>query len=174
MKDSRQRYGTITRLFHWVMVVLIVWQGLKFFNRINDGEHWVGETLVSWHTSIGSLILLLGILRILWAITQRHNRPLQDPALAIFVKLGHAALYACMVLMPMTGAMFLIGNGYGWKPFGIELVAGGGDKIPWMASLGKAIHSPLAWLFLLLIIGHIFMAFFHHFVKKDGVLKRMM
>lgn len=173
MNDTRERYGVITRLFHWVMAVLVVWQGLKFFDRINDGEHWVGQTLVSFHGKIGSLILFLVILRIIWAYTQRNNRPIQDPATVLLVKLGHFVLYACMILMPITGVMFLVGLGYGWNFFGLQLISAG-PKIPWMASFAGSVHSPLAWIFLIMVIGHVGMALFHHFVKKDGVMKRMM
>lgn len=171
--DSKERYGSISRLFHWGMSFLIIWQLLKLFDRIQDGEHWVGETLVPWHVSIGSVLLLLVLLRIIWAARQRHNRPVQDPATAALVKAGHFLLYTCMVAMPVTGAMYLVGNGYGWRPFGIELVARGGDKIEWMISVGS-LHSPIAWLLTILIAGHIGIALLHHFVKKDGVLRRML
>ncbi|CEA04614.1 cytochrome b561 [Pseudomonas saudimassiliensis] len=169
--DSRERYGSISRLFHWGMGLLIIWQGLKFFDRIAEGEHWVGQTLVPWHISIGSLLLVLVILRIIWAAKQKNNRPVQDPATALLVKAGHFLLYAGMVLMPVTGILTMIGNGYGWTAFGVQLAAKG-DEIPWMASLGS-LHSPIAWLLLLMIIGHVGIALVHHFVKKDGVLRRM-
>lgn len=172
MNDTRERYGSITRIFHWLMAILVVWQGLKFFDRINDGEHWVGQTLVSFHSNIGSLILFLVILRIIWAYTQRTKRPIQDPATAMLVNLGHFVLYACMVLMPITGVMYLVGLGYGWSAFGIQFISGGAE-IPWMASVGGTLHSPIAWIFLIMVIGHVGMALLHHFVKKDGVMKRM-
>ena len=57
--DSRERYGALTKLLHWSMALLVFWQLLKFGDRIFDGEHWVGQTLVPWHISIGSLMLLL-------------------------------------------------------------------------------------------------------------------
>ncbi len=169
--DSKERYGVISRLFHWGMAFLIAWQLLKIFDRINDGEHWVGETLVPFHVGIGSVLLVLVLLRIVWALSQRKNRPEQDPATAGLVKLGHFLLYAAMVLMPVTGVMSIVGRGYRWAPFGVELIAKG-DKIPWMASVGS-LHSPIAWILLAMIIGHIGIAFFHHFGKRDGVLRRM-
>lgn len=169
--DSKERYGSISRLFHWGMGLLIIWQGLKFFDRIAEGEHWVGQTLVPWHISIGSLLLVLVVLRIIWAAKQKNNRPVQDPATALLVKAGHFLLYAGMVLMPVTGILTMIGNGYGWSAFGVQLAAKG-DEIPWMASLGS-LHSPIAWLLLIMIAGHVAIALFHHFVKKDGVLRRM-
>ncbi|MCQ9616638.1 cytochrome b/b6 domain-containing protein [Paenalcaligenes niemegkensis] len=144
---------------------------LKFFDRIEDGEHWVGQTLVPWHISIGSLLLLLVVLRIIWAAKQKDTRPVQDPATATLVKIGHFLLYAGMALMPITGVCTMIGNGYGWAPFGIQLVAKS-EKISWMASLG-GLYSPIAWILLVMIVGHIGIALFHHFVKKDGVLSRM-
>lgn len=173
MNDSKERYGGITRLLHWGMGLLIVWQFMKFFDRINEGEHWVGENLASWHLSIGSVILVLIVLRILWAASQKNNRPEQDPATAFLVKAGHGLLYLGMLLLPITGLMIMIGNGYGWAPFGIQLVAGNGPEISWMATLGS-VHSLIAWTLLILVVGHVAIALLHHFVKKDGVLRRML
>lgn len=168
--DSSTRYGSVTLIFHWGMALLIGWQMLKFFDRIADGEHWVGQTLVPWHISIGSLLLLLIAARIAWVATQRV-RPVQDPAMAFFVKAGHFLLYAGMAAMPVTGILTMLGGGYGWTAFGVEIVAKG-DKIPWAASIGS-LHSPIAWLLLILTLGHIGMALLHHFIKKDDVLRRM-
>ncbi len=46
------------------MALLVFWQMLNFFDRIDDGEHWVGQVLVPWHGSIGALLLVLIVLRI--------------------------------------------------------------------------------------------------------------
>lgn len=129
--------------------------------------------MVSWHISIGSLLLLLIVLRIIWAFTQKNNRPEQDPATALLVKAGHGLLYLCMLLLPITGLMIMIGNGYGWSPFGKQLVARGATDIEWMATLGS-VHSLIAWTLLILVVGHVGMALLHQLVKKDGVLRRML
>lgn len=171
--DSKERYGAVSRVLHWGMGGLIGWQMLKIFDRINDGEHWVGETLVPWHVSIGSLLLVLVVLRLVWAAKQRGQRPEQEPAMAFWVNAGHALLYLGMVLMPITGLLILLGNGYPLKVFGVQLVAAG-EGVEWMASVGGTLHSPVAWLLLIMIVGHAGMALLHHFVKKDGVLRRML
>lgn len=173
MHDSKERYGSITRIFHWGMALLIIWQFMKFFDRINDGEHWIGENIVSWHVSIGSLLLVLIVLRLIWAATQKNNRPEQEPSTAFLVKAGHGLLYLGMLLLPITGLMIMIGNGYGWNPFGLGLIARGGAEIGWLATLGSA-HSLIAWSLLILVLGHAGIALLHHFVKKDGVLGRML
>lgn len=170
--DSKERYGAVTRLLHWGIALLIGWQLLKIFDRVDDGEHWIGQTLVPWHVSIGTLVLLLVLLRMAWARRQRDNRPEHEPATAFAVKAGHALLYVGMLLMPVTGILTMVGNGYGLTAFGMQLLAKG-DEIPWMASVGS-LHSPIAWGLLVLIAGHAGIAVLHHFVRKDGVLQRML
>ncbi|WP_282450850.1 hypothetical protein [Marinobacter bryozoorum] len=39
LKDSKERYGTLTKWLHWGMALLIGWQLMKFGDRIADGEH---------------------------------------------------------------------------------------------------------------------------------------
>lgn len=168
--DTAERYGSMTKFFHWSMAFLIGWQLLKVFDRINDGEHWVGQTLVPWHISIGTLLLVLIVVRLIWVLRQR-TRPLHDPATAFLVKAGHGLLFAGMLVMPVTGILKMLGGGYGLAAFGIQIVAKG-DKVPWMSSIGN-LHSPIAWAFAALIAGHIVMALHHHFVRNDDALRRM-
>ncbi|GLK61465.1 cytochrome b [Azotobacter vinelandii] len=172
MFDSKSRYGAITRLLHWSMAVLILWQFLKLGDRIADGEHWVGRTLVPWHISIGALLLVLVVLRMLWALGQRHRRPPHQGPGAPLVKGGHFLLYAGMLLMPLSGLLLMLGKGYGLKVFGVQLVARSGLETGWLAALGS-LHAPLAWLLLALILGHVGAALFHHLVKDDDTLRRM-
>ena len=118
------------------------------------------------------MLLVLVLLRIFWSASQLSRRPLHDPATAWLVKAGHLALYACMAAMPITGVLYLVGNGYGLKVFGQQLVEKG-PEIAWAASIG-GLHSPLAWLTVLLVIGHIGAALYHRLVKRDDIMQRML
>jgi len=117
-------------------------------------------------------MLLLILLRLAWAAGQRHHRPQPDPAQAMLVKAGHGALYLGLLLMPITKIMVMLGGGYGVKPFGIEIFAKS-EEIAWAKALGQ-LHSPIAWILTVLIVGHVGMALIHHFVKRDDTLKRML
>ncbi|MGE0773776.1 MAG: cytochrome b [Sphingomonadaceae bacterium] len=170
--DTKERYGTVSMAFHWVMAVLIGWQLLKLGDRIAEGEHWIGRTLVPWHVSVGTLLLGLIVLRIFWVARQRRHRPLQNPATALLVKAGHGLLYAGMLLLPVTGVLTMLGGGHGLTAFGLEFV-GKGDKIAWASSLGS-LHSPVAWGLAVLIVGHVGIALIHHFIQRDDTLRRIL
>lgn len=171
--DSKIRYGTVSRFFHWVIAVLVLWQALKVFDRINDGEHWVGETLVPWHISIGALILVLVVSRLVWTLCNRGKRPPAPPGvLGFLAKTGHIIIYVALVFLPIAGISFMIGKGHGLSVFGIELVSRG-SEIPWLAAIGE-LHSPVALFLLAVLAGHVVMAFWHQFVRKDGLLRRML
>lgn len=174
-QDTTQRYGTFSRLLHWVMAVLVFWQALKLFDRIDDGQHWVGQNLVSWHISIGTLIAVLIVVRIAWALRNRDSRPPAPPppTLGILAKAGHIGLYVGLVLLPLSGIGIMVGNGYGLEAFGIQIVPAGGE-IPWLADFGSVLHSPAAWLTVLMVLGHVGAALWHGLVRKDGVLQRML
>ncbi|HLS43371.1 MAG TPA: cytochrome b [Paenalcaligenes sp.] len=172
MSDTRDRYGRLTRWLHWGMALLVIWQFLKLGDRINDGEHWIGQTLVPWHISIGVALLVLALIRVLWAMKQSPNRPQHTGSTAPLVKGGHFLLYVVMLLVPITGALLMVGNGYGLEAFGIQLVAESEAEIAWMANIGS-LHSPIAILFVALVVGHVCAALYHHFVVRDDTLKRM-
>lgn len=169
--DSNVRYGLVSRFFHWGMALLIVQQFFKLGDRINDGEHWLGETFGSYHGSIGLLLLGLLLLRLLWALTRRQ-RPQAQGATALLARIGHGLLYLCMLLVPLSALALMIGNGYGLRFFGHVLVPRGGEEIEWLATLGS-LHAPLALLLLLLILGHVGAALYHHWVLRDDTLRRM-
>lgn len=127
---------------------------------------------MSTHISLGALVLVLVVLRLLRAFTRRGQGPRHEGPTAPFVRIGHGLLYACMVLLPVTGILYMVGNGYALSVFGAQLVAETEVEIPWMIALG-AYHSPIALLFLALVVGHILITLYHHFIRKDDTLLRM-
>nr|WP_314764933.1 cytochrome b [uncultured Neisseria sp.] len=169
--DSSQYYGTVSRLLHWLMVVgfagilitIALW-------TIYDGEEWAGA-LFGIHKSIGFVLLVLIVLRLLWAVMNARKRP---PADSVAAKLGHLALYALMLAIPVIGMIRQYGNGRGpLKVFGIQVMQGSPEKIEWMANLGNMVHGNLGWLMFALAAGHIVMVAVHRAQGRD-VLPRML
>ncbi|MGC3872535.1 cytochrome b [Halomonas sp. GXIMD04776] len=173
-RDTQRRYGVVSLLFHWTMALLVIVQFMALSGYINDGDHWIGNTIVPWHVDVGLLLLVLVSLRIIWMLSQRQQRPEVhgQGAMQLLAKGGHFLLYACMVLMPVTGILLMVGGGHGLGFLGIELVAESEKKISWAVALGEW-HAQISWLFVALVLGHFAAALYHHFVKHDDTLLRM-
>ena len=171
LHDTSVRYGSLTRFFHWLVAVLVIHQFFKIADRINDGEHWVGDTFGPYHVSFGALILVLTLLRLFWRGKQ-SERPINTDSFAALANLSHKIMYVCMLALPPLGALAVVGHGHPVKIFGFTLIEKPADKIGWAHSIGE-LHSPIALLLCFLVILHTAAALYHHFIRKDDVLKRM-
>jgi cytochrome b561 len=174
MWDTTERYGTVTRLLHWAMALILLWQFTGMILRMILGRtplmaFWVGS-----HQSVGTVLLGLILLRLAWAFANRRRRPAHEPTPAgRAAAIGQGLLYGLMLVVPTLALLRAIGGGRGYAFFGWQVVPRGGPRIDWMAAPGDLLHSRLAWLLLAFILGHVAMALVHHFVWRDGVLRRM-
>lgn len=168
------RYDGFTRALHWLMALLLLSQFVKLVEYVDGGEAWFRSTFGPYHSSIGFVLLLLALVRISWVLVRRDQRPalIGSPVAAMLASLGHKLLYLGMLALPLTGIAKLVGNGWGLTVFGNALIARG-DKINWLIPLGEW-HAPLSWVLALLIVGHILMGLLHHFILKDGSLRKIL
>ena len=171
--DTQQRYGAITRFFHWLTAVLIINQLFKFGDYFNDGKHWLGDTFGAYHSSIGAVVMVLVVLRLLWTNKQKGQRPVTPGVLGKIAKATHHTMYLCVFLLPPLGVLYIYGKGYPVKFFGMTMLDKPESPTPWMASVGD-LHAILAWLLTALVLGHLAGALYHHFVRRDETLKRML
>jgi len=144
---------------HWIVAVLVLFQ-LVFgesiagaWRQIRDGATPASDPLVTGHVIAGLLILAL----VIWRLAIRAKRgappPPEDeaPALRLAAHGTHWALYALMILAPITGLMAWYGG---------------------VASAGE-VHELLKPLMILLILVHFAAALWHQFWLKDNLLMRM-
>lgn len=172
LQDDRNRFGTITRILHWGVGLLLIWQLLKLADYINDGENWISQTLVKpFHTSMGLLIGVFVVLRIIWACIQYKNRP-KPLAFPLAATLGHRAVYLFLLLTPFTAICLMLGKGYGLRFFSNVIVDRGATKSELLASIGS-FHSACAIILTFLVLGHIAMVLYHQFILKDATLSRI-
>jgi cytochrome b561 len=69
MRAKQLKYGTTAKAFHWIIVVLIAIQ-LPLGWLMPDIRHGMSPgSAMSLHISIGSTILTLIVLRLLWRLT---------------------------------------------------------------------------------------------------------
>ena len=98
------RYTRTAIVFHWVVAVLIVANVILAWTF----KHWLDDyspPVANAHRTIGITILGLALLRLLWRIG--HRPPPFSPAIPRWqirlARANHAALYALIVVMPLSG-----------------------------------------------------------------------
>lgn len=169
--DNNDKYGKISRFLHWTMGILFLLQLLSAAAHAFLEDTMIEQLLWPTHKHVGFLILLLAVIRILWALLNRSRRP---PFFDKAAKLGHLALYCLMFLVPSLALLRQYGSGRAFDPLGMPLFAGFEPEIVWMVAPGNLLHGFLGWLLFLLIAGHVFMVFWHKVLPEHpDVLPRM-
>ncbi|MDB5898018.1 MAG: cytochrome [Ramlibacter sp.] len=168
------RYSTPAIVLHWLLAALIAFMaGLGWYMMTVEDEP-AGPPLFDLHKSIGLVVLLLVVLRLLWRAGHRPQ-PLPAGVPAWQARLSGLVqwlLYAGMVLMPATG---LIGGSYsraGVAFFGLPLPTWVTPSRP-TAHLFFEIHSWLVWVLVVLVALHALAGFKHLLVDRDEVFGRM-
>jgi cytochrome b561 len=132
--------------------------------------------LISLHLSIGSLIVLVVLIRLAWRLT--HQTPPEpstlSPILQGAARATHWLLYALLVAFPLMGWANASSRGWQVSLFGLV-------PLPPISPTGSAVghqmgdfHQVFAWILLVTVGLHISAALFHHFIIKDDTLRRML
>ncbi|MGF1501097.1 MAG: cytochrome b [Paracoccaceae bacterium] len=104
--NTQESWGLVTRLIHWLMAILIVFQvagGLYMVQVIGDDLiqrfNWT-QTHKSW----GFVVVCLAALRIIW---RALNPVPADPPMprwqTVASRISHYAFYVLMIAIPVTG-----------------------------------------------------------------------
>ena len=172
--DSPLRYGLVSRLLHWAMAALLFWQFAGMAVRIVVGRHPVTAFMVGSHKPLGTLLMLLVLLRGAWGLSQWRRRPPHPRTLVgRGAAAGHAVLYALMLYVPAVALLREAGSGRGFAPFGIPLFPATGQEIAWMLAPANLSHGVLAWTLAALVAGHVLMVALHQLWWRDGTFARM-
>ena len=116
-QPSNTRYDALSRAFHWLtaMAVSIAFVlGPEHFGRLmRDGLDPATRYDIVWHETLGVLVFVLTLLRLLW-VAFRPAAPQIHMAswMHLLAKLMHLALWALMLALPITAILALGGEGY--------------------------------------------------------------
>ncbi|VDC31315.1 cytochrome b [Pseudogemmobacter humi] len=174
LKDTPRAYGRVTRILHWSIAALILWQFTTMILKNGLGWSPRDSAVVGSHGMVGTAVFGLIVLRVLWALINRGNRPDHGAGLiGIAAKAGHGLLYLVMLIVPLAALSRAFGSERPFGPFGFELFPAREEPIAWMVAFGDAVHGELGWVLGLLILGHIAMVAVHEGMWRDGTLAKM-
>lgn len=174
LRNTVKRFGSITKVFHWLIFLLIIAQ-FYFVWFLSEDSPLTGF-YVMLHKSVGVTVFMLGILFLIWHIINVKPLPpeTQPRWQHIVSKAVHHTLFTLIILMPIIGYLLTCADGkpinfFGW--FTIPCIISENEHL---GSIMFTTHETLGYLVLILVGIHCLAALYHHFICKDNVLKRML
>ena len=177
LKDSASGYGLVTIILHWVCAPLIFFIfGLGVYMRSLDYYSPWYHRGPELHIALGLIIFLLMSLRLLWRSRSKSPDPI--PTISknnlLAANLVKIMLYLAVFIICITGYLITTAEGQGANffdlfsiPASVHLNAHNVDRAGW-------IHKYLAWGLVSIALLHAAAALFHHFIKRDKTLVRML
>ena len=180
MSMSPSRYDLSLRIIHWATVVAIL--AAYLFANIGGGSEeggtaTTGMQAMQWHYVAGIVVLLFVIPRLVLRIYVPTPPIVPAPGsiTALTARLVHVALYVFLIVQPVLG----------WLQ-----VSYGGEQVivPWLGwhlpalvhpdpqakEIVGEVHELIGNVFYAVIALHILAALWHHFMRRDNTLKRML
>ena len=172
-------YAPVARALHWLtlaFVAVLVPLGLYMAWRGNATNFdALTARLYDVHKLLGFMLLWLVVARLVYRV--RNGAPPDEPTLEWWQKaaahLTHWGLYGLLLAIPLLG---WVGVSYydARSIFGLF-------NLPSLAAKNEAMseqvflwHYRAAMLLVLMIAAHIGAALYHHLIRGDGVLRRML
>jgi cytochrome b561 len=176
-RRSGDHYDRTTRVLHWTTLALLVVVFALAWSIDRHTDRDVAERLLQLHRSIGLLIWCVTVFRLARRLLGvAYVPPLPDdlpmlPRLA--ARLNHYALYTLLVVQPILGILHTFAHHHSihfflfWRmpSFAVDHS---------LAGMLHQMHAATATALLLLVGAHAAAALFHHFVRRDGVLRSML
>ena len=175
IKNTENTYGAIAKGFHWILFLMLSFSVIagNFLASMPKGVEKLQAA--GMHKSFGAVILTLIFLRFGWKLI--NDAPKDFDGISATQKfMAHAmhwALYALMFSQPLSGILMSQSAGIPVSFFGQFEFPMFLDKSLPMAQFFKDVHGTVWILLVLAVIAHVSAALHHHFILKNGVLKRM-
>jgi cytochrome b561 len=170
------RYNKVALVLHWLIALLILGQiGFGWFLEEVPRGTPMRSFYVNLHKSTGLSVAVLILFRLGWRLT--HSPPPLPSFLPtwerVAARTSHVLLYACMILMPLSGYVASNFSQYGVKLFNAVLLPPWGPEDKQVYGIFNATHVLTSYVFVALIAVHA-LAAVRHAVRRDGIFSRML
>ncbi len=174
--ETRAGYAGTAKFLHWLILLLLICQFIFAWTMPHIGRNTPVTTLISLHFTFGIIILAVAVIRLAWRFS--HGEPEPEDGLPPWqtttARIVHWLLYLLLFVVPILGWINASWRGMPVAMFGLELPRLVATRAPGWQWTGD-IHGLLAEYGMLTLVGlHVLAALYHHFVRHDGVLKRML
>jgi len=167
-------YRPVAKGLHWVVVALLL-VVLPLGAVIKFVKDDVKLSFYAVHESLGLLVLVIMLVRLAFRLANPPPPLVGLPApMRVAATTVHWLLYAALIAMPVSG--FLATNAWGFPLswFGLIPVPSPIGENKEVAPLLSTIHATLGWTILVLFAIHLGAVLFHHVLRRDRTLYRML
>ena len=165
-----------TRALHWASALAIVIGVGAIFAREYVEPLASRAFLLALHQGMGLLVLSFAMIRLTtrWPLKVGQRNSYLAMPLRLASALEHLALYCNLLALPIIG--WLLTNARGQVAYLLWLV-----PLPALTERDRDYadtlqdwHTNAAWILLILVTTHVAAALYHHFVRRDNVLRSML
>ena len=171
--DDGTTYDSVAISLHWATALLVI---VQFASAIS----WdyfskdTREAMQGVHVSLGVLLTILIVARIVWRLIPGHQLPsLEVGWIRALSKGVHYLFYLLLVAQAVTGFMWRWAQGHPVSLFGLPIPGPYGALDRATRHTLKDIHEKVGWGIVILAAGHAAAALYHHYRLHDRVLGRM-
>jgi cytochrome b561 len=170
-------YDPVVRCLHWLNATVALATILLAWCILGAPRHSAArDWLIMLHGSFGIVILVLVLVWMGWRL--RHPSPALHPVLSrIEVALARATQMAIVLLfaaMPLSGYVGLAAAGKAVSLFGIVQIPSLVPESGRLSQTAIALHLLGEFMIYGLVALHISAAALHGFIRRDGILERML
>lgn len=176
MTPDTPGYSLTARIFHWttaVLVLTVIPLGI-LMNAAGEGP--LQDFLFNLHRSIGAILLPIVVARLLYRIGHPPPPlPADLAAIQVFAaRFTHAALYILLIVQPLLGWVATSAYRAPITVFWLFTLPPIWPEDRALSERLFGVHKVVGIVMALLVIAHIGAALFHHFIRKDEILVRML
>lgn len=175
LNDDTGAYTVTARVLHWLTAIIVITALLAGIVMDRIGEGPLADFLYNFHRSLGATLIPIAFFRIYWRFTHKPPPLPSDIPLSqrMAAETVHWMLYAVILIQPLIGWIAT-------SAYRAEIPIYGLFNLPPIWPENRAfsealftVHMYIGWALCWLLAMHIGGALFHHFIRKDRVLMRM-
>lgn len=169
-------YSALAKGLHWLIVLVVLAQYVVSILMPGIGPRTQPGPLIDLHFSLGLVILVVMAVR--YGVRLADPVALDMPGSALWERrmasITHGLFYLLLIVAPLLGWASASAHRLPVALFGlVTLPSVAAPKAHWALVAGE-VHKVAMWATLALIGVHGLAALYHHLVRHDGVLLRML
>jgi len=176
LKNTPTRFGFMAKSLHWIsaLTVISLFALGYWMVELTYYSPWY-KPVPHWHKSVGILLLLATIFRVIWrfyspapSALASHSTPVK-----LASSLTHTAIYFLLFILMTSGYLISTADGRAIEVFTWFSLPGLGEFFPNQADIAGLVHKYTAYSLIVLSLLHGLAAIKHHLIDKDDTLRRM-